>query len=71
MEAHALTARILIVDGAPSTAQEQLVAHRGMRLGEVYRAALESQWDPELGELEYFILAAGEGEFLPQGCCVV
>jgi hypothetical protein len=31
MEAHALTARILIVDGAPSTAQEQLVAHRGMR----------------------------------------
>jgi GMP synthase (glutamine-hydrolysing) len=61
MEAHALTARILIVDGAPST------AHRGMRLGEVYRAALESQWDPELGELEYFILAAGEGKFLPQG----
>jgi GMP synthase (glutamine-hydrolysing) len=65
MEAHALTARILIVDSAPEAAQEKLVAYRGERLGEVYRQALESQH--ELRELEYVILSAGEGKFLLQG----
>jgi GMP synthase (glutamine-hydrolysing) len=59
-----LTARVLIVDSAPEAAQEKLVAYRGERLGEVYRQALESQRAPELGELEYVILSAGEGKFL-------
>jgi GMP synthase (glutamine-hydrolysing) len=62
-----LTARLLIVDGAPAAAQEKLLAHRGMRLGEVYREALASQCASELGHVEYFILAAAEGELLPQG----
>ncbi len=62
-----MTAKILIVDSAPEAAQSTLVAHGGARYGENYAAALQSEAPDALGGLEFFILAAGDGESLPQG----
>jgi GMP synthase (glutamine-hydrolysing) len=63
-----LAARVLIIDGAPASAQDQLVAHGGARLGESYTAALRSQLPlGSAADLDCFILAAGDGEHLPQG----
>jgi GMP synthase (glutamine-hydrolysing) len=63
----ALAARILIVDGAPTAAQDDLVRHGGARLGDNYLAALNSQLPPGLVTLDCFILAAGDGAHLPRG----
>jgi GMP synthase (glutamine-hydrolysing) len=62
-----LTARILIVDGAPRVAQKKLKAHGGNWLGEIYQAALRSQLPPGFDDLDCFVLAAGDGEPLPHG----
>jgi GMP synthase (glutamine-hydrolysing) len=61
-----LTVRILIVDGAPSAAQDVLVSHGGARHGETYAAALTSQLPPGTN-LDCFVLAAADGADLPQG----
>ena len=60
-----MTARILIVDGVPAAAQEQGGRSRRARLGDAYQAALKSQLPGGLGDLECFILAAGDGIPLP------
>ena len=62
-----MTARILIVDGAPAAAQDRLVGQGASRFAENYQAALASQWPAGVGDLDCFVLAAGDGESLPQG----
>ena len=59
-----MTARILIVDGAPAASQDRLVANGGRRHGPNYAAALQSQTDLAI---DAFVLAAADGETLPQG----
>ncbi len=56
--------RILIVDGAPSASQDALVAQGGRRHGSNYAMALASQVETAL---DTFVLAAADGEDLPQG----
>ena len=55
-----MTVRILIVDGAPSAAQDRLVDHGGARLGENYGAALNSQLPPGFADLDCVILPADD-----------
>ena len=62
-----MSAHILIVDGAPSASQDLLVASGGRRHGANYSAALASQAGPDIGEVRTFVLAAADGETLPQG----
>jgi GMP synthase (glutamine-hydrolysing) len=62
-----VTARILIVDGAPSASQDRLVANGGRRHGPNYAAALDSQARDSVGNVEAFVLGAADGETLPQG----
>ena len=62
-----VTARILIVDGAPSASQDLLVASGGRRHGPNYAAALGSEAHGSIGGLETFVLAAADGADLPQG----
>ena len=65
-----MTARILIVDCVPTAAQDVLVVHGGMRLGDNYRAALQSQLPPEDGDLDCSVLAAADGGQLPLGAAL-
>jgi GMP synthase (glutamine-hydrolysing) len=60
-------ARILIIDGGPAAAQEALVKRGGRRHGANYAASLASQMPAGAPEPEFFILAAADGEALPQG----
>jgi GMP synthase (glutamine-hydrolysing) len=62
-----MKARILIVDGGPTAGQDAIVALGGARSGENYAQALASQAPCGPGSLDCFILAAAEGERLPQG----
>ncbi len=62
-----MTANILIVDGAPSSSQDLLVASGGRRHGPNYGAALASQAHQSVGGVEVFVLAAADGANLPQG----
>ena len=59
--------RILIVDGSPTAAQDGIVSVGGSRSGENYAAALKSQAPGGSDSMDCFILAAGDGERLPQG----
>lgn len=63
----ALTAHILIVDGVPAANQDLLVVNGGRRQGLNYAEALASQARDSVGGVEAFVLAAAEGEDLPQG----
>jgi GMP synthase (glutamine-hydrolysing) len=62
-----MKARILVVDGSPAAGQEALVALGGARSGENYATALKSQAPGGADSLDCFILAAADGERLPQG----
>jgi GMP synthase (glutamine-hydrolysing) len=62
-----MKARILVVDGSPTAGQEGLVALGGARVGENYVAALQSQAPGGVDSLDCFVLAAADGERLPQG----
>ncbi len=62
-----LIARILIVDGSPAVTQDAVSVSGGARSGENYAAALQSQSRAIAAPLDFFILAAGDGEGLPQG----
>jgi GMP synthase (glutamine-hydrolysing) len=62
-----MKARILVVDGSPAVGQDALVALGGARSGEIYVAALKSQAHGGADSLDCFVLAAAEGERLPQG----
>ncbi len=62
-----MKARVLVVDGGPSANQEAVVALGGARAGENYVAALKSQTPGGANNLECFVLAAADGERLPQG----
>ncbi|MEQ1611729.1 MAG: type 1 glutamine amidotransferase [Hyphomicrobiaceae bacterium] len=59
--------RILVIDGSPAAGQEAIVALGGARSGENYTAALHSQMPGGPEALDCFILAAADGERLPQG----
>ena len=61
-----MKARILVVDGSPAAGQDALVLAGGARSGKNYAAALHAR-APEGSELDCFILAAADGERLPQG----
>ncbi len=62
-----MKARVLVVDGGPAANQEAIVALGGARSGENYVAALRSQTPGGGDNLECFVLAAADGERLPQG----
>jgi GMP synthase (glutamine-hydrolysing) len=64
-----MQARILIVDGSPMAAQEPLIALGAARSGENYATALRSQLPADIATdaLDCFVLAAADGERLPQG----
>ncbi len=62
-----MTAHILIVDGAPSASQDQLVASGGRRHGPNYGAALASQAGDGVRDIKTYVLGAADGENLPQG----
>ena len=62
-----MKARVLVVDGAPIAGQEAIVALGGAKSGENYAAALKSQAPGGPDQLDCFILAAADGERLPQG----
>ncbi len=62
-----MSTRVLIVDGSPAAAQDALVALGAGRSGETYADALKSQMPAGAAGLDCFILAATEGEVLPQG----
>ena len=66
-----MTANILIVDGAPSSSQDLLVANGGRRHGPNYGAALASQAHQSVGGVEVFVLAAADGANLPQGMALL
>jgi GMP synthase (glutamine-hydrolysing) len=59
--------KILIIDGSPAAAQEALVACGGRRHGANYAASLASAVPEDAASPEFFILAAADGEKLPQG----
>jgi GMP synthase (glutamine-hydrolysing) len=61
------TMKILIIDGSPAAAQEALVKRGGHRHGANYAASLQSVVPDGAPEPEFFILAAADGEQLPQG----
>ena len=65
-----MTAKILIVDSAPADAQAALAKHGAVPHGENYAAALQSQAPEALGAVDFFVLAAGDCESLPQGVAV-
>ena len=62
-----MKARILVIDGSPAAGQEAIVALGGARSGENYAAALQSQMPGGTDALDCFVLAAADGERLPQG----
>lgn len=62
-----MKARILVIDGSPSTGQEIAVAMGGARTGDNYIAALQSQAPGGAETIDCFVLAAADGEKLPQG----
>lgn len=59
--------RILVIDGSPAAGQDGMVAMGGARSGENYAAALRSQMPEGSPSLDCHILAAADGERLPQG----
>jgi GMP synthase (glutamine-hydrolysing) len=62
-----MKARVLVIDGSPAAGQEAIVALGGARSGENYAAALHSQMPGGADALDCFVLAAADGERLPQG----
>lgn len=62
-----MKARVLVVEGSPAAGQEAIVALGGARSGENYAAALQSQAPGGATQLDCFVLAAADGERLPQG----
>jgi GMP synthase (glutamine-hydrolysing) len=62
-----MKARVLIIDGGPAAGQGAVVALGGAPSGENYVAALKSQAPGGPDNLECFVLAAVDGEQLPQG----
>jgi len=62
-----MKARVLVIDGSPAAGQDALVALGGARSGDNYAAALRSQAHGGADQLDCFILAAADGERLPQG----
>lgn len=59
--------RVLVIDGSPAAGQDAIVALGGARSGVNYAAALQSQMPDGAGGLDCFVLAAADGERLPQG----
>lgn len=62
-----MNVRILIMDGAPAAGQDAIVALGGSRSGEGYARALRSQMPANSCDLDSFVVAAADGETLPQG----
>ncbi len=63
----AARARILIVDSAPEAARVLLAQHGGASRSDNYADALRAQARGLFGELDFFVIAAGDCEKLPQG----
>jgi GMP synthase (glutamine-hydrolysing) len=59
--------RILIIDGSPAAAQEALVKRGGRKHGANYASSLGAMVPEGSAPPEFFILAAADGEKLPQG----
>jgi GMP synthase (glutamine-hydrolysing) len=59
--------KILIIDGSPAAAQEALVKRGGRKHGANYAASLGAMVPDGAQQPEFFILAAADGEKLPQG----
>jgi GMP synthase (glutamine-hydrolysing) len=59
--------KILIIDGSPAAAQEALVKRGGRKHGANYAASLGAMVPEGSAPPEFFILAAADGEKLPQG----
>jgi GMP synthase (glutamine-hydrolysing) len=62
-----MKARILVIDGSPAAAQDALVALGAARSGANYVAALQGQMPEGVEAPDCFVLAAADGERLPQG----
>jgi GMP synthase (glutamine-hydrolysing) len=59
--------KILIIDGSPAAAQEALVQRGGRKHGANYASSLGAMVPEGAAPPEFFILAAADGEKLPQG----
>jgi GMP synthase (glutamine-hydrolysing) len=59
--------KILIIDGSPAAAQEALVKRGGRKHGANYASSLGAMVPEGAATPEFFILAAADGEKLPQG----
>lgn len=62
-----MLAKLLVIDGSPSAAQDAVVAQGGQRSGQNYANVLQDQAANIGLQTECFILQAADGEQLPQG----
>jgi GMP synthase (glutamine-hydrolysing) len=59
--------KILIIDGGPAAAQDALIKCGGRPYAANYQAALRAAASADMASPDFFILAAADGETLPQG----